>query len=238
VAEGIAGAGANTEYTRRLAQHKERVRRRRPWVLAAAAAFGGVGIVVLGSGSSIGWIFVALGVSLLVGLVETPQSITAWRTGGDGEARTAAFLAPLVAGGYRILHDRRIPGSRANIDHICIGPSGIYVIETKSVAGRVSIRGDDVYLNGRRRAWVDEVRREVEAVERALAVELAVPEIHVRPIICVHRADLPLFSSRAGGIPLLTGKELLKHLGSGPPVLGSDAIARLADLVEARLPAR
>jgi len=39
--------------------------------------------------------------------------------------------------GVESLHDRTIPGSRAIIDHIVIGPSGVYVIDTNILHGPV-----------------------------------------------------------------------------------------------------
>jgi len=36
-----------------------------------------------------------------------------------------------------VLHDRRIPGTRANIDHIAIAPSGLWAIDAKHYKGRV-----------------------------------------------------------------------------------------------------
>jgi len=108
-------------------------------------------------------------------LFATPNSITAWQTGAQGELRTARLLEPLEGEGFRVLHDRKIPGSRANIDHIVIGPPGIYVVETKSLGGALQIRDNDVFVSGRRRTkMIDEVKREALAVQTALAKELAV----------------------------------------------------------------
>lgn len=173
-------------------------------------------------------------------MVTTPNHVTAWATGADGEERTAAALEPLVADGFRILHDRRIPGSRANIDHIVIGPPGVFVIETKSLNGKLEIRGSEVYVAGRRRtAMLDEVRREVAAVESAIGPELAAVGIRVRPIICVHRAELPLFRSEANGVPIVSAKGMLKRLRSAPARLDADVIGRIASTADARLrPAR
>src|SRR6185369_9818593 len=98
---------------------------------------------------------------LISALFVTPNSITAWQIGADGEVRTGRLLESLEADGFRVLHDRKIPGARsANIDHIVIGPPGIYVVETKSYKGSLQIRGDKVFVAGRRKdGWIDEVHR-------------------------------------------------------------------------------
>lgn len=67
-----------------------------------------------------------------------PQHITAWKTGAEGEQRVGARLDGWAAdGGGVVLHDRRKPGSKANIDHIAVAPSGIYVIDAKRYEGKV-----------------------------------------------------------------------------------------------------
>src|SRR5918995_4523079 len=54
----------------------------------------------------------------------SPDAI-AWRRGAVGERRTARLLAPLERHGWAVLHDLAIPGSKANIDHLVIGPGGV-----------------------------------------------------------------------------------------------------------------
>ena len=71
-------------------------------------------------------------------LTEDPQSTRAWATGSQGERALGKHLEKLHNGGAIIaLHDRRIPGTRANIDHIAIARSGIYAIDAKKYAGKV-----------------------------------------------------------------------------------------------------
>ena len=55
------------------------------------------------------------------------QPTAAWKVGAEGEVRVAEVLAS--ASGIEVLHDRLVPGSRANIDHIAVGPSGVFVID-------------------------------------------------------------------------------------------------------------
>jgi hypothetical protein len=181
--------------------------------------------------------FVLLGIAIPIGvLFTTPQSISAWATGAEGEGRTGRFLEPLRAEGFHILHDRRIPGSRANIDHIVIGPPGIFVVETKSFAGSVSIRGSDVFVAGRRKTgMIEEVRREALAVQIALADEIEIHGYRITPIICVHRASLPWFGSELGGVRLVSGKGLVKRLRKADAILSSDEVNQLARLAAERL---
>lgn len=233
-----AGGSARAEYERRLARHTQDVHRRRPRILAFGGIIGLVGLVVALLYSPLWGLAILLfaAVSVMSALFVTPNSITAWQTGSEGEERTGQLLAPLATEGFRILHDRKILNSRANIDHIVVGPPGIFVIETKSFAGSLQIRGDEIYVAGRRKtAMLDEVRREAAAVETALAPELAAHGWTVTPIICAHRADLPWLRSGVGNVRIVSGKELVKRLREANAVLQPVDIDRLTALLEARL---
>jgi len=72
--------------------------------------------------------------------------------GRDGERVVGQCLEELRIKGYRVLHD--IVGEDFNIDHVVIGPTGIFTIETKTVSkprrGKtiVSFEGEKILLNG------------------------------------------------------------------------------------------
>lgn len=225
-----AGASSQAEYQRRLAAHRELVRRRRPWLLGLGAAITLVGLAFVGSEPLVGWMLLILAVGLVINILFTvPNHITSWSTGAAGEVRTAQFLEPLRSEGFRVLHDRRIPGSRANIDHIVIGPPGIFVVETKSFGGSLKVRGNEVYVAGRRRTgMIEEAKREALAVQVALAMELETVGLPVVPVICVHRASLPWLGAAAGGVRIVSGKELIKRLRKAEARLDPDTVRWLA----------
>jgi len=233
-----AGRSAQAEYERRAASHAEDVRKRRPRILAFGAVVAVVGLIVLLAVSPLwGGVVLLFDLALVASaLFMTPNSITAWQTGAEVELRTGRLLEPLEAEGFRIVHDRKIPGSRANVDHIVIGPPGIYVVATKSLGGSLQIRDNDVFVAGRRKTkMIDEVKREAAAVETALGAELAAGGWTVRPIICVHRADLPSFRSEVAGVRIVSGRDLVTRLRSADRVLSPADVERLAALAAARL---
>jgi hypothetical protein len=110
----------------------------------------------------------------------------AWRAGAVGESIVGRMLADAAV---RTVHDRRVPNSDANIDHIAIAPSGVYVIDAKNYAGRPRVdtyggadptarrlfigRDDHTHL-------VHAVRRQVRVVEGVLDD----PTVPVRGILC------------------------------------------------------
>ena len=117
---GEAGSSARREFERRKAGREKRIRDKHP-------KLGG----------------------LILALSEDPQSTTAWDTGAVGEERLGGRLNSLQSETCRILHDRRIPGSRANIDHLAVTPTGVYVIDAKRYSGRPQLRVEGGLLRPR-----------------------------------------------------------------------------------------
>jgi hypothetical protein len=60
------------------------------------------------------------------------------KLGAEGEKAVGQYLERLRSQGYEIFHD--IPASGFNVDHVIIGPTGVYAIETKT--WRKPKRGD------------------------------------------------------------------------------------------------
>ena len=107
---------------------------------------------------------------------DEPQSIQAWKTGAKGEEGVGANLDKLAAEyEFIVLHDRKIPGSRANIDHIAITGSGVYVIDAKNYRGLItaerkggvfSSEPKQLRIDGRDQTkLVDGVKRQVSIVK-------------------------------------------------------------------------
>jgi hypothetical protein len=81
--------------------------------------------------------------------VRRAAELAAWRRGAAGERRTARLLGQLERHGWAVLHDLAVPGSHANIDHLAIGPGGVFVIDSKLYTGRLHLAGDGSLWHGR-----------------------------------------------------------------------------------------
>ena len=118
----------------------------------------------------------------------------AWRAGADGERAVGRLLDELADAGVCAVHDRRMPGTLGNIDHIAIAPSGVYVIDAKNYSGhpRVETSGAGSAVVHRLYIGRDEHTDLVRAVRRqvrAVAGELAEPSVPVRGILCFVGAE-------------------------------------------------
>ena len=137
-----------------------------------------------------------------------------------------------------LLHDRRIPGSRATIDHLAVAPSGLWVVGSKHRSGKVSVskplfggRGT-LSIDGRdETVLVDELSRQVALVGRAIAT--VAPDTRVRGALAFADAELPTLGRRSlDGHPLLDPRALARRIDAAGPL--TDAQIRAIVLQLAR----
>jgi hypothetical protein len=82
-----------------------------------------------------------------------------WGKGSDGESRLAAFVERELGDAVIALHDRQVPGTRGNIDHIFVAPWCVWVVDAKALKGAVDRRDtgrvwrprNELYVGGRKR---------------------------------------------------------------------------------------
>ncbi|MFZ4668999.1 MAG: nuclease-related domain-containing protein [Microthrixaceae bacterium] len=107
------------------------------------------------------------------------------RQGVAGERRLRALLQPLVRRGYRLLGDRSVPDSVANIDMIAVGPAGVFVVDAKNWTGQVQVRDGHLRQNGYSRAdEVDGVLGQAGTLWQVLA-SAGGPTVPVWPVLCL-----------------------------------------------------
>ena len=166
-------------------------------VLAVLIAGGIVGALTLGWQSDE---FVLLELTLIAAMLGIDRLLIPvldrWDRGATGEETVGEFLAPLADEGWHAFHD--VATGRGNIDHVVIGPGGLFTIETKSHRGRISPnRIDEGML---KQAYAQ--RKWVERVTGAQADALLV----------FSQAYLLRAVTRRRGVLVLPGRMLQEHL--------------------------
>lgn len=224
LARGKPGASAGREHERRF----EREQRAQEAVAAEDAAWRER---VRAERPILGRLATALTPKPVVGIES--QSTRAWKVGSTGEELLGNVLNRCPA--VYALHDRAVPGSRANIDHIALGPAAVYVIDAKRYAGRIERRGARLYVAGRNRSpLLDGVRRQVVVVRAALGDD----SVPVEGIVCFVGGDWPVLfrrPQRFGDVVALWPERLLDVVSEA----GSMTVARtmgLARRLAAALP--
>ena len=206
-----------------------------PWRVAATLAIG-VGVGVLGSllAPRLGLVLGGLAaVAAGWGLWFRPsQEAVAWRRGAVGERCTARLLDPLERQGWVVLHDLAVPGSRANLDHLVIGPGGVFVIDSKQYRGRLRLDPSGGLWHGRY-PLAPTLRAVSFEADRAAQV-LTDPDVVVRPIMAVHGAQVPWGKVLMNGVPVVSARRLPTMLRQLPAVLAPERVADLANQVRIR----
>jgi hypothetical protein len=234
---GMAGGSAQ-----RLYEAKERRRRahlRSKWW--AIALMGVIGAVV---GGWLGYktennvvLFTVVGAFLpVIKFIARPQHIASWRIGAVGEQQVGRMLDSLRDQGVVAVHDRRVPGRRTNIDHIAVASAGVFVIDTKNVAGKVTAGRSGLRVAGRRQdTMLEGVQSQLAVVRQTLSDQGVDPTL-VRGVLCFTRADLPWFRPSPGGVLLHYPRGLRKEL-QHPGPFGPAEVHALARTLATRLPA-
>jgi Nuclease-related domain len=206
-----------------------------PWRTAATLGIGAAG-GLLGSllAPRLGLLVAALAaLATAWGLRFKPSpDAVAWRQGAAGERRTARLLAPLEHQGWAILHDLAVPGSTANIDHLVIGPGGVFVIDSNQYRGRLQLDAVGKLWHGRHplAPTLGAVSWEADQAAQALPD----PGVAVVPIVAVHGAQVPWGKVVTDGVPVVAAQRLPSMLLALPAVLGPERVAWLADQARVR----
>lgn len=135
-----------------------------------------------------------------------------YRAGVAGEQRTAGVLAGLERQGYRVLHSLPL-SARKDLDHLVIGPAGIFAINTKATSYEVTVKSGVVYADGYRQSWNESIERDASVVAELLSVAARM-ELTCEPVVSVWSA----LGVRSQGGGVCAG-EYLQDIIQGRPAL-------------------
>jgi hypothetical protein len=209
------GASARAEYRRRRAGELTGWTAGLPWriALVVAAALAGQQFASH-TGLLDPWL---AGLAAAAGAAwrlrfRASQPTRAWRDGARGERATARRLRRLERHGYVVLHDLQVPGSHANLDHLAIGPAGVFIIDSKRYSGRLSLGPDGMLWYGRY-PLAQQLATAVWAslrVAEALQLPLEVPIV---PLLVIHHAPIPWGGLTVAGVQVIPPTALPDTLG-------------------------
>jgi len=227
-----AGASARAIYERRRRSETEADRRRldldRQWRAMVRAAHPVRG---------------RLASALVPRAAASPASpdTEAWGIGADGERLVAEALARCP--GIGTLHDRAVPGSRSNIDHLVVGRSGVFVIDTKAYRVDIGLSGrwgeEMLRCSGRDRS---DLLRAAEAQARTVRAVLADAGWYggdpVVPVLCFVGSSWLVRPPVTVGEVVICSPETLVGLVRARGSIPRDEVAALTTLLDEALPPR
>jgi hypothetical protein len=218
------------------------------WILRAVASAVAGGVVSAVAGWRLG-----LTAAAVIAIADTilrsraAAAIPAGVRAPVAHRRTRRRLARLGRAGYRSLHARVLPGSQRVIDHLVVGPGGIYSVDSERWDSRMPVRatkGGRLYHGPFSHAdLLTDALWAADEAGRLLSVALG-GQIAVRAALVIYGPTIPWTVASISGVDVLSGRRLQKYLrhgaqGHSATRLGADEIERIhAAAAQALPPAR
>ncbi|GGT35208.1 nuclease-related domain-containing protein [Streptomyces atratus] len=149
-----------------------------------------------------------------------------WALGLIGERTTGRRLNSLRRHGWRILHAIQWP-SKSDIDHLAIGPSGVFTINSKRHKGKTVWYGDRaITVNRSPTRHVATSEGEARRTARALSSGCGF-SVSVRPVIAVVGASKISVKNAAPPVLVVEGTQVHALLSGLTPVLTPDEVEQI-----------
>lgn len=155
-----------------------------------------------------------------------------WFKGALGERRVARELDALGPD-FTVLHAVPIGKRSTDIDHVVVGPTGVFTINTKNHSGQdVWVGGRTLMVGGQRTPHVHRALVEGERATRLLSDAAGGP-IPVQPVLVVQAAKLR-YGNKVPAVVTLTPEAIGSWIKGLPRTYSDEAVRYLSMLAEER----
>jgi hypothetical protein len=164
--------------------------------------------------------------TLLARVLRVHTDERAWRLGADGEESVARGLAKLQKKDPRwhVLHAIRVGARGADIDHLVIGPGGVFSINAKNhPRKKVWVGGDTLMVNGARQPYVRNSRHEAARASRMLTSACGF-DVKVSGVIALVNVDDVTIKKAPEDVAICTRMQLKRWLLRRPETLRIEQI--------------
>ncbi|GAA3227096.1 hypothetical protein GCM10020216_042510 [Nonomuraea helvata] len=169
------------------------------------------------------------------------SSVPAWRRTSVAERRTEAQLRKLERSGYRTLHARAIPNSEAQIDHLVVGPTGVYAVDSEKWDKRLPVRvqmGKKLFHGPfDKKARLAEAKWEASQASELITKSFG-REVAVVPSLAIYGPPVPWKIMTIRGVDVYQGDRARKWITKRERALTNSEIDRIYDIAAQVLPAR
>ncbi len=181
------------------------------------------------STSQAGFLLLALAVALAFFTAWSARRLRSFLKGAEGEEKVARSLSFLPAG-YTVFNDLQLDEGGPAFDHIVVGPTGLFVIETKNWSGEITFENSQVLCNGHtpNRPPLKQVKEAAAALLDYLS-STNCPDVPVHPAVCFVDNRPAGGLTNIGGVRVCSNSdlhELFENTLETP--LGEGAIAMIA----------
>jgi hypothetical protein len=147
----------------------------------------------------------------------------AWRIGADGEEEVGRRLARLGAG-WHVVHAIQVGDKGSDIDHLVIGPPGVFTLNTKNHPGKSVWTAERAFMvSGQKTSYLRNSTFEAQRANRLLSAACGF-DVPVEPVIVVMAEKLTI-KARPIGVHVVARKQITKWLKSRPATLTPEGIA-------------
>jgi hypothetical protein len=150
----------------------------------------------------------------------------AWRIGADGEEKVAAQLAKVIKKDprWRVIHAIPVGSRGTDIDHLMIGPGGVFTINTKHHPGaKIWVGGSTFLVDGHKQPYVRNSRHEASRASDLLADGCGFP-VSVEGVIVTVNADDVVIKTQPEGVSVLPRMQVTRWLLRHGAVMDTDTI--------------
>jgi hypothetical protein len=141
----------------------------------------------------------------------------------SAQRKTKRRLYLLRPFGYMAIHARPIPGSESFIDHLVVGPGGVYAVDSerwdrrlpvRTIAGGTAAAGAMLYHGPfSQKERLAHARWEAAEAGRLLSEDLG-QEITVRPAMVIYGPTVPWGVNKLRGVDVFAGRKVVKYFRS------------------------
>lgn len=172
------------------------------------------------------------------------SSVPAWQKSSAAERRTEKQLKSLQRNGYLVLHARAVPRddegvSDGRIDHLVIGPSGVYAIDSEKWDKRLPVRTMShlKLFHGpfNKKDRLDEARWEAEQASRIIGGQVGF-DVPVQPSVAIYGPSIPWKVMRVRDVDVYAGNRARSYLRRRPKILTDADVRRIFQAAEEALP--
>jgi hypothetical protein len=170
--------------------------------------------------------------TFLARMVGAKTDERAHRIGADGEVEVARRLERLGPQ-WKVLHAVPVGERGSDIDHVVIGPGGVFTVNAKNhPQANVWVAGDTVKVNGYNQPYVRNSRHEARRAAKLLtaAAGFDVEVCGIVAIMGAHRGFTVKEQPRDRIVSVIARRQVEAHLRAMPAVLGTPSIERIYDV--------
>ena len=150
-----------------------------------------------------------------------------WYVGALGELDVARRLGALGPGWF-VLHSVPIGSGSSDLDHVAIGPAGVFTINTKHHRGQnVWVGGRRILVNGQRTDHLRNAKYEAKRTSKLLSVAARML-VDVTPVVAIVGAKRVTVRERPFDVAVLRETELTRWLQQHPVTLTPEQVHHLA----------